>query len=355
LTCSVDGGDYAACTSPKTLSDLADGSHSVAFKATDAAGNTSSAATASWTVDATAPAAPVLSGKPADYTKSRSASIGFTGEANATFTCSVDGGAYGACTSPKDLSELADGAHSVAVKATDAAGNTSSAESVSWTVDNAAPDAPVLSGVPASLVATRSASISAAAEANSTLTCSVDGGDYAACTSPKALSDLTDGSHSIAVKATDRAGNSSVAATSSTWEVDGTAPVIALGGVPSGEVQGPGASGVTNAKKPAWFFTFVDAAGHLSASTATCRIDSGTTASACTSPYQAPANLSDGSHTLTVTVADSLGNTRTFTNTFSSGSTSTNTFGSGSTSTSTSTNTFSSTFGNGSTRTQKTP
>ena len=316
FTCSVDLGEYAACTSPKTLSDLADGEHSVSVKATDRAGNTSLSSTVAWTVDNAAPEAPVLSGKPADYTQSRSASIGFTAEDQATLTCSVDGGDYSSCSAPKNLSDLADGSHTVAVKATDRAGNTSSAGSVSWTVDNIAPDAPVLSGVPASLVSTRSASISASAEANSSLTCSVDGGDYAACTSPKELTGLADGNHSVSVKATDRAGNVSSATTSSTWEVDGTAPVIALGGVPSGEVQGPAPSGQTNAKKPAWFFTFVDAAGHLSASTATCRIDSGTTASSCTSPYQAPANLSDGSHTLTVTVADSLGNTRTYTNAF---------------------------------------
>ena len=311
-------GEISPCTSPFTPAfDLGQNrNHNFYVWQTDAAGNSSPEATLTFRVDVTAPDAPVLTGKPADYTKSRSASIGFTGEANATFTCSVDGGDYSACSSTKDLSDLADGTHSVSVKATDLSGNTSSAATASWTVDNVAPDAPVLSGVPASLVATRSASISASAEANSTLTCSVDGGDYSACTSPKALSDLTDGNHSISVKATDRAGNTGVAVTSSTWEVDGTAPVIALGGVPSGEVQGPAPSGVTNAKKPAWFFTFTDAAGHLAASTATCRIDSGATASACTSPYQAPANLSDGSHTLTVTVADSLGNTRTLTNTF---------------------------------------
>ena len=316
FTCSVDGGDFGDCTSPKSLSELADGAHSVAVKQTDQAGNTSAASSVSWTVDNAAPEAPVLSGKPADYTQTRSASIAFTGEEHATFTCSVDGGAYGDCTSPQDLSDLADGSHSVAVKATDRAGNTSSAGSVSWTVDNVAPDAPGLSGVPASLVSTRSASISVSAEDNSSLTCSVDGGDYAACTSPVALSALTDGNHSLAVKATDRAGNTSAATTSSTWEVDGTAPVIALGGVPTGEVQGPASGGQTNAKKPAWFFTLNDAASHLAASTATCRVDSGATASACTSPYQVPVNLADGNHTLTVTVEDSLGNSRTFTDTF---------------------------------------
>jgi hypothetical protein len=160
----------------------------------------------------------VLSGKPAAKTNSTSASIGFTGEANAAFTCSVDGGAYSACTSPKALSGLAAGAHSLSVKATDQAGNTSTAATASWTVDTTAPVAPTLSGIPGVDNVLTTASIGIAGESGATFTCSLDDAAYAACTSPLKLTGLSTGDHTLLVKQTDAAGNVSPAATAD-WAV----------------------------------------------------------------------------------------------------------------------------------------
>jgi hypothetical protein len=67
FTCSLDGGESAPCTSPYTLSGLADGAHTVAVKQTDRAGHTSAAAGYTWTVDTTvtpAPPAPPVQDKP---------------------------------------------------------------------------------------------------------------------------------------------------------------------------------------------------------------------------------------------------------------------------------------------------
>ena len=56
--CSLDGAAFTACTSPEVFGDLADGRHTAAVRAIDPAGNRdSSAATATWTVTMTDPAA----------------------------------------------------------------------------------------------------------------------------------------------------------------------------------------------------------------------------------------------------------------------------------------------------------
>ncbi len=138
FTCSLDDSVFADCGdyggSPASLSGLSDGEHTFQVKATDGAGNTSEAASATWTVDATPPAVPSLSGVPAATTKLTTASIGINGEANATFLCSVDGGSYSFCASPLGLTKLSPGEHVVLVKQTDEAGNSSTLATASWAV-----------------------------------------------------------------------------------------------------------------------------------------------------------------------------------------------------------------------------
>jgi hypothetical protein len=62
-------------------------------------------------------------------------------------------------------------------------------------------------------------------EVDSTFECSLDGSTYKACDSPKSYNDLSDGSHTFSVKATDKAGNTSSPA-SQPWTVDTTAPTV---------------------------------------------------------------------------------------------------------------------------------
>ncbi|HEX4775192.1 MAG TPA: metallophosphoesterase [Acidimicrobiia bacterium] len=58
FTCSVDGGGAAPCTSPLTLTGLAEGAHSVSVAATSGGLTDPTPAVATWTVDTTAPPAP---------------------------------------------------------------------------------------------------------------------------------------------------------------------------------------------------------------------------------------------------------------------------------------------------------
>lgn len=61
--CQVDGGGFAACTSPHTTAGLSDGEHTFAVRAVDGVGYVDlTPASYTWTVDTTAPAVPVLSG-----------------------------------------------------------------------------------------------------------------------------------------------------------------------------------------------------------------------------------------------------------------------------------------------------
>ena len=116
FNCRVDGGSYAACTSPKSFTGLGDGAHTFQVLAVDAAGNQSTPASYSWTVDATPPDTSIDSG-PTGTVNSTNASFTFSSEAGASFDCNLDGGGFSACTSPKNYSGLSDSAHTFQVRA----------------------------------------------------------------------------------------------------------------------------------------------------------------------------------------------------------------------------------------------
>ncbi len=141
--CKLDSGSWSACTSPKSYSGLAVGSHTFSVQATDAAGNTDATpASQSWTVQSAADTTPpdtTLSSGPPSTTTSTSASFGFSAtEGGSSFECKLDSGPWGSCVSPKAYSGLAVGSHTFSVQATDAAGNTDATPaSQSWTVQKA--------------------------------------------------------------------------------------------------------------------------------------------------------------------------------------------------------------------------
>ncbi len=305
--------------------NLADGSHNVKATATDAAGNTSPiSATNTFTVDATAPAAPSVA-SPANgaLLNVRQPTYSGTAEASSKVTVFVDGTAL-ATTATADAStgawsvaqptNLLDGSHSVKATATDAAGNTSPISATNtFTVDATAPAAPSVA-FPANGAAinTRQPTFTGTAEKSSTVKVYVDG--TALATTPTAdastgawsvpqPTNLGDGSHTVKATATDAANNTSPISAINTFTVDATAPAA-----PS--VASPADGALVNARQPTFSGTaeagstvkvYVD--GTALATTATA--DASTGAWSLTQPT----NLLDGSHNVKATATDVAGNT----------------------------------------------
>ncbi|MGH2727174.1 MAG: hypothetical protein ACRDKS_09380, partial [Actinomycetota bacterium] len=248
FACSLDGGAFAACTSPASYSNLPDGSHTFLVRATDAAGNADATpASRAWIVD-TLPPSTDITAAPASPTSATSASFSFASEAGATFTCSLDGGAFAACTSPKVYSGLTEATHTFQVRSRDAAGNLGPVSAHSWTVDTIAPNATISSG-PASPTNQTSAAIYFQTEPGATLECSLDGAGFTGCTSPASLTGVSDGSHTFRVRARDGAGNIDPTPDAHTWVVDTIAlpPTIGVSPVGPANNNTPFASGASEA------------------------------------------------------------------------------------------------------------
>ncbi|MGW2788078.1 fibronectin type III domain-containing protein [Streptomyces populi] len=94
--------------------------------------------------DPTKPTVTITAG-PSSVTSSTSAQFTFTASdstdetSSLTYVCSLDSGAYDACTSPRFYSGLASTAHTFAVKAIDPSGNQSTSVTEAWRVDTTAP------------------------------------------------------------------------------------------------------------------------------------------------------------------------------------------------------------------------
>jgi hypothetical protein len=138
--CSLDGGLYELCASPQQISDLSKGSHTLRVRAIDSRGFADlSPAAYTWTVNPSALNATITS-KPSNPSTQRSATFAFTGNGGA-FECSLDEGAYAPCTSPTTYAGLSEGEHSFKVRAVGAGNQRGTAESYTWTIANAAPQA----------------------------------------------------------------------------------------------------------------------------------------------------------------------------------------------------------------------
>ncbi len=216
--------DWAPCVSPFTTPLTGpDGLYVLEVAATDAAGGTSASGRADYLLDTTPPTAPALT-VPSSPSSDRAPSFAFTPAPGDTAACRLTRGPavlqeWAVCTSPAvlDLAGLPDGAYTLAVRYTDAAGGTGPITTSAHVLDTTAPDAPVLVDLPASPNPARAPRFGFTAEADAASTCRVRrvADDLLLsdrpCTSPYTL-DLGGqpaGSYRLTVRATDRAGNTS--------------------------------------------------------------------------------------------------------------------------------------------------
>ncbi|MFB7599013.1 OmpL47-type beta-barrel domain-containing protein [Streptomyces sp. NPDC056160] len=232
-------------TAPVVVDQVGD--HTVRYRATDKAGNVSAEKTVTFTVvappsdDTTAPeTSATLSGeRNADgaYVDMATVTVSAsdTGSGVNTVEYALDTGAWQPYTAPVMVHQL--GEHTVRYRATDKAGNVSAEQSVRFTVVSAPAQDTTAPVTGVSVDGTRNSdgayvgsarvSVSAADEGGSGVAgieYSLDGGPYLAYSAPVVVDRV--GAHTVAYRATDKAGN-----TSEPRSVSLT--VVAGGGVPA--------------------------------------------------------------------------------------------------------------------------
>jgi len=217
--CRLDAAAFADCTSPAPVM-VGPGSHSFQVYAVDAGGVVDATpANYTWTVDTTGPTVTIVT-YPANPTKLIDASFSFSSTEAGTTECRIDGGTWGICGSPTTMQYVnltPNVTHTFEVRVTDAATNPGSA-SYSWTIDTQAPTTTISAG-PTGTLYIRDANFAFSANETASFECSVDGGSWTPCTSPRAVLGLPVGGHSFAVRGTDAAGNVESPGASRSWSI----------------------------------------------------------------------------------------------------------------------------------------
>ncbi|MBV2262926.1 MAG: cadherin domain-containing protein [Thauera sp.] len=240
---SLDGTTWST-----TAPTAAEGANTIQVRQTDVAGNVSPAATLAFTLDTTAPAAPVINAVATDNVvngaENASLVISGTGEAGATVklavtdqTAVVGSDGNWSITVDNAATRFGEGAETLSVTQTDAAGNASVAGTRAITVDTVAPA--ITSAATAEVAENVGANVlvyTATASDASTVKFSLAGTDAAAFAIDEASGAVTieaspdfemKPSYSFTVVATDAAGNASEqAVTLSVSNLDDAGAVI---------------------------------------------------------------------------------------------------------------------------------
>ncbi|PJZ03879.1 Ig-like domain repeat protein [Pantoea rodasii] len=327
---------------------LTDGTHNLSVVVQDAAGNTSPASTTvTVTVDTVAPSAVTeltltnnIGGGSVNIpdgglTNDSTPVLGGNGEVGSIITISDASGVLGSTTvgtggtwSFTPATALADGSHTFSISASDAAGNVSGTATISAVIDATPP------AIPGAIVATNDDGTTPVVIGSNTITndntpfltgtgdagsiikiyngtvelgSTAVGGNGQWSFSVPTLADTT---YTLTATATDAAGNVSQASTPITFTVDATPPdtptLVVTNDITSAVVAN---NGLTNDSTPSLSGN-AEASSLVTIYDGTTVIGSTTATSGGTWSFTSP-TLTDGSHTLTVTVTDEVGNVST--------------------------------------------
>jgi len=222
---SLDGGPWTAYTGPVVLDEV--GEHSLAYRATDEAGNVSQVGTVTLTVVAADPGDTVAPKVTAGVYGAKNGAGEYVGRAQVRLTATdddsgvasieyqVDGGTWYRYATQVAVSTP--GAHTVTFRATDRAGNVSAPGSVAFVVESTVPADTVAPEVTATLSGSRDLRGAFLGKVTVTLVATdagsgvdrtelrVDGGAWQRYAAPVLIA--SDGDHTVTYRATDAAGN----------------------------------------------------------------------------------------------------------------------------------------------------
>ncbi|WP_211591460.1 OmpL47-type beta-barrel domain-containing protein [Microbispora sp. H10836] len=228
---SIDGQPFALYT--KALEVNQPGKHTVSYRATDKAGNTSNVESVTFTVADSGPKDTTPPTVSASVSGTKDADGNYVSSATVTITAadtesgvdkveySLDDGAFQAYTAPVSVNQL--GKHTVRYRAADKAGNASEAGSVTFTVVAPKQDDTTPPTVSAQLTGSMDWAWNYVGSATLTITAtdsgsgvdtieySADGQPFALYTKPLVIDQP--GEHTVSYRATDKAGNTSDVAT----------------------------------------------------------------------------------------------------------------------------------------------
>jgi hypothetical protein len=246
--------DNAGAWSVTPAAALADGTYTAEATVRNPAG-VESDATTSFTVDTTAPALAIATPAEGAQINNPQPSISGTAEAGATLEVVITdaaGAVVETLTATADAqgmwsvtpATLADGAYTVNVEASDAAGNTATAGPRAFTVDSNAPTVTITSPVADQEVADTTPTVTGTAEPGAVVTIVIDGQVVGTATAGAdgmwsfEVPALTPGTHTVEARTTDGAGNMGSSGSVS-FEVKTQAPVVIVTPVMGGAVTGP--------------------------------------------------------------------------------------------------------------------
>ncbi|HET7311765.1 MAG TPA: hypothetical protein VFJ17_10625 [Mycobacteriales bacterium] len=215
-----------------------------------------------------------------------------------TYTCFLDGASKTTCTTSADYSGIASGTHTFTIKVGRLTGYRPNTYVYTWVVDRTPPmSPPAVDPLPTPTSNTSvNVTFSKVDPSTASFECALDDAVAAhatTCSSPWAVTNLTEQSHTAYVYAVDDLGNVNTTAGTVTWVVDHTAPSS-----PTVSVTPVGPTSSTDAT-----ITWVDG----DAVSFSCQLDAAAPVSPCTTPWLLH-NLSEGTHVVAVTGTDAAGN-----------------------------------------------